>query len=180
MLFTLNPSNAAVLASIPTAEQYGAMASRPTDSVLYVGDGDPGEILTLDPTTGLATPVGNTSPTLLGALAFRSCVIAINGATANPSVLWPPNHQFVNVSIGYTATDTCGAAAAPVTCSLSVASNEGSSADWSVVDAHDVRLRAERSGGGGDRTYTVTITCSDTAGASSNAAVTVTVPHDQR
>lgn len=179
-LFTIDPSNAAVLASIATAEQYGAMASRPTDSVLYVGDGDPGEILTLVPATGLATPVGNTGTTVLGALAFRSCVIDINGATANPSVLWPPNGQLVNVSIGYTATDTCGAAAAPVTCSLSIASNEGSSADWSVVDAHDVKLRAERSGGGGDRTYTVTITCSDTAGASSNAAVTVTVPHDQR
>ena len=177
-LFTLDPSNAAVLASIPTVEQYGAMASRPTDSVLYVGNGIPGDVLTLDPTTGIATEVGNTGTTLLGSLAFRSCVIGINGATANPSVLWPPNHKFVDVSIGYTATDTCGTAA-PVTCSLSVASNEGSSADWSVVDAHDVQLRAERSGDGGDRTYTVTITCSDTAGASSNAAVTVTVPHNQ-
>jgi hypothetical protein len=155
------------------------MASRPTDSVLYVGNGDAGDIKILDPTTGLTTEVGNTGTTVLGALAFRSCVIGINGATANPSVLWPPNHKFVNVSIGYTATDTCGAAAAPVTCSLSVASNEGTSADWSVVDAHDVKLRAERSGGGSGRIYTVTITCSDTAGASSNAAVTVTVPHNQ-
>jgi hypothetical protein len=84
----------------------------------------------------------------------------------------------VIVAIAYTATDTCGAAA-PVTCSLSVASNEGSSGDWSVVDAHHVLLRAERNGGGSGRIYTVTITCTDTAGGSSNAAVNVTVAHDQ-
>lgn len=178
MLFTLDPANAAVLASVPTFEQYGAMASRPTDSVLYVGNGAAGDIQILDPATGVATEVGNTGTTVLGGLAFRSCVIAIDGATANPSTLWPPNHKLVDVSIAYTATDTCGTAA-PVTCSLSVASNEGSSSDWSIVDAHDVRLRAERSGGGGDRIYTVTITCTDTAGAASNAAVTVTVPHNQ-
>lgn len=185
-LFTLNPANAAVLTAVPTSpptDNYGSLAVRPTDSVLFAGDGagdgTNGFIFILDPATGTRTQVGSgTGTTFIASLSFRACVIGIAGAAANPSTLWPPNHKLVNVAIAYTATDTCGAAA-PVTCSLSVASNEGSSADWSVVDAHDVKLRATRSGGGSGRIYTVTITCTDTAGAASNAAVTVTVPHDQ-
>jgi len=181
-LYTLNPANGAVLSAVPTSppdDNYGALAVRPTDDVLFASDGAGGFIFTIDPSTGNRTQVGSsTGNTFIAALSFRACVIGIAGATASPSSLWPPNHKMVNVAIGYTATDTCGAAA-PVTCSLSVTSNEGSSADWSVVDAHDVQLRATRDGGGNGRIYTVTITCTDTAGAASNAAVTVTVPHDQ-
>lgn len=72
--------------------------------------------------------------------------------------------------------------------SLSVTSNEpvtsgeaGDQApDWVVVDAHTVRLRAERLGGGTGRVYTVTVTAQDAAGGASHTAVTVTVPHDRR
>jgi len=177
-LYTLNPANGAPLTSVPLAEFYGALASRPTDSVLFAGNGDVGQIFNLDPATGAATLLGDTSPTFVGGLAFRTCAITIGGAAANPSSLWPPNHKMVNVTVNYTATDSCGAAA-PVSCSLSVSSNEGSSLDWSVVDAHHVQLRAERAGNGNGRTYTVTITCTDTAGSSSDTAVTVTVAHDQ-
>jgi hypothetical protein len=181
-LYTLDPATAAVLSAVatnPPTDNYGSLAVRPTDSVLFAGDGDGGFIFNLDPATGNRTQVGSsTGNTFIGALAFRACVIDIAGATATPAVLWPPNGKLVDVAIAYTATDTCGAAA-PVTCSLSVTSNEGSSADWSVVDANDVLLRAARDGSGNDRTYTVTITCTDTAGAASNAAVTVKVPHDQ-
>ena len=177
-LFTLNPATGAALTSVPTAEFYGSLAVRPTDSVLFAGNGDAGQIFTLDPATGAATLLGDTSPTFIGGLAFRSCAITIGGAAADPSSLWPPNHELVNVTVNYTATDSCGAAA-PVTCSLSVASNEGNSLDWQVVDAHHVLLRAERAGNGDGRTYTVTITCTDTAGSSSDTAVTVTVAHDQ-
>jgi hypothetical protein len=187
-LYTLNPANAGVLSAVPTSppdDNYGSLAVRPTDNALFAGDGvgngTSGFIFILDPSTGTRTQVGSgtgTGNTFIASLSFRACVIGIAGAAASPSSLWPPNHKMVNVAIAYTATDTCGAAA-PVTCSLSVASNEGTSADWSVVDAHDVQLRATRDGGGNGRIYTVTITCTDTAGAASNAAVTVTVPHDQ-
>ena len=52
------------------------------------------------------------------------------------------------------------------------------SADWQVVDAHHVQLRAERSGTGNGRIYTITISARDAAGNTSSSAVTVTVPHD--
>jgi hypothetical protein len=89
----------------------------------------------------------------------------------------------VNVTVSYTAADNCG----QVTCVLSVTSNEpvngtgdGDTApDWEIVDAHHVRLRAERSGNGNGRIYTIAITCTDGAQNSSSRTVTVTVPKNQ-
>ena len=109
----------------------------------------------------------------------------ITNATADPSVLWPPNHRMVNVTVSYDVTDNC-----PVpfgSCTLSVTSNEpvlghGSGhtfPDWIVVDDHHVLLRSEREGGGNGRIYTITITCTDSGGNSSTEQVEVTVPHDQ-
>lgn len=102
----------------------------------------------------------------------------ITGAAANPSTLWPPNHRMVDVAINYTVTDNC-TPSSQVVCTLSVTSNEGTSADWVVVDAHHVQLRADRNGGGNGRTYTITITCRDSGGNTSTGTVTVTVPHNQ-
>ncbi|MGE0133479.1 MAG: hypothetical protein AB7U82_35835, partial [Blastocatellales bacterium] len=111
---------------------------------------------------------------------------AITGVSANPSTLWPPNHKMVDVTVNYNLTDNCAASSA-ITCALSVTSNEpvngggdGNTApDWEVVDAHHVRLRAERSGGGGGRIYTITITCTDDSGNPSIRTVTVRVPKSQ-
>lgn len=109
----------------------------------------------------------------------------ITGATADPSVLWPPNHRMVNVTVSYDVMDNCPVP--PGSCTLSVTSNEpvlghGSghtSPDWIVVDDHHVLLRAEREGGGSGRIYTITITCTDSGGNSSEEQVEVTVPHDR-
>jgi hypothetical protein len=95
-------------------------------------------------------------------------------------VLRPANHKMVSVRVNYLAADNCG----PVTCTLGVSSNEpvngiddGDTApDWEVVDAHNVRLRSERSGAGGGRSYTITVTCSDLSGNSTVKTTTVSVP----
>ncbi len=83
----------------------------------------------------------------------------------NPSVdktsLWPPNHQMQDVTVNYDV----GCAS----CSLSVSSNEpingtgdgDTDPDWEIVDAHHVRLRAERAATGTGRIYTITITCTN-------------------
>ncbi len=100
----------------------------------------------------------------------------ISGVSAVPSSLWPPNKKMVKVTINYTSADACGG---PVGCTLSVSSNEGSSADWQVIDAHHVNLRADRNGNGNGRVYTITIECTDVSGNQSTSQVQVTVPHDQ-
>src|SRR5204862_6762303 len=113
-----------------------------------------------------------------------------NPADATPSTLWSTNHKWNNIASSYTASATCGTppvAVAP-SCSLSVSSNEpinglgdGNTApDWQVMDATHVQLRAERSGTGTGRVYTITVTCS--AGdplVSASTTTAVTVAHDQ-
>ena len=49
------------------------------------------------------------------------------------------------------------------------------STDWQVVDAHHVQLRAERSGNGDGRIYTITLTCTDAAGNKTVRTATVMV-----
>jgi hypothetical protein len=112
---------------------------------------------------------------------FRFPMIA--NVSVNKSVLWPPNHKMVDVTVNYDEVNTCGA----TTCTLSVTSSEpvdgdddGNTApDWEVLGPHNVRLRAERSGTGAGRVYTITITCTDSTGHSESRTVTVTVPLNQ-
>ncbi len=107
---------------------------------------------------------------------------AISGAAVDRNVLSPPNHKMVPITVSYTAADNCGS---PVLCGLSITSNEptngkgdgNTSTDWQVLDPHHVQLRAERSGPGRGRIYTIAIQCADPAGATSTAQVQVTVPH---
>jgi len=135
------------------------------------------------------SPFGNgivgTGLLSLAVFPAKTCCPApvISNASATPDILWPPDHKFVDVTINYTVTEPC-----PHTCVLSVTSDEpingvgdgNTSPDWQVIDAHHVRLRAERSGPGNGRIYTVTITCTnDLNRESSSKSVLVLVPHDQ-
>ena len=107
----------------------------------------------------------------------------LEDVSADPAVLWPPNHQMKNVTIDYTATDNCGGV---ITSSLSVTSNQpqngqgdgNTESDWEIIDEHHVRLRAERAGNGGCRIYSIKITSTDQYGNESDSTVTVVVPHD--
>ncbi|MBK9928227.1 MAG: hypothetical protein IPP66_23420 [Anaerolineales bacterium] len=70
---------------------------------------------------------------------------------------------------------------------LSVTSNEpdndlgdGDTAnDIVIVDNDTIKLRAERSGTGGGRIYTITYQATNTCGATVTATATVTVPHNK-
>jgi hypothetical protein len=108
----------------------------------------------------------------------------ITNAWASPNILWPPNHKFVTVTIHANVTDNCG----PTTWKIiGVQSNEAvngrgdgnTSPDWKILGPHTVALRAERSGNGSGRIYTITIQAEDESGnLSAPFNVTVTVPHD--
>ncbi len=111
---------------------------------------------------------------------------SITAPVASPSTLWPPEHQLVDVGVSYSAADNCTVASS-IACALGVTSNEpinglgdGDTApDWLITSPTTTRLRAERSGTGTGRLYTVTTTCTDQAGNSASRPVTVTVPHSQ-
>lgn len=127
---------------------------------------------------------GNTS-TATQTVTVTAPPPAIENVSATPAVLWPPNHRMADVTISYETTGGCSG----VSCVIdSIVSNEpangsgdGDTApDWEIAGAHHVRLRAERSGGGSGRTYTVRITCTDGEGHTTSSAVTVAVAKNQK
>jgi hypothetical protein len=108
----------------------------------------------------------------------------IGRVTVNPLTLWPPNHKMVDIRITAQVTDTCGPATWKI---LSVTSNEpvtggedeDNGPDWIITGDHTLQLRAERSGKGKGRIYSITIQASDQSGNHSTKVVTVTVPHNK-
>ena len=106
-------------------------------------------------------------------------------ASASPNTLWPPNHKMVTVTVSAVVTDNCGPVGWKI---IGVQSNEpvkglgdGNTApDWQILGNHTVSLRAERSGTGSGRVYTITLRASDASGnLSAPKKVTVTVPKSQ-
>jgi hypothetical protein len=111
--------------------------------------------------------------------------------TAVPAqgVLWPPNHRMVEIEVGLSVSDLCGT---PSLVLNSVTSSEPDDApgggdgnttgdiEDASIGAPDttVKLRAERSGNGPGRFYTLTYSAMDAAGNASSALGLVTVPHD--
>jgi large repetitive protein len=80
--------------------------------------------------------------------------------TANPVLLWPPNHRLRDIVLTYTTADNCGGT---VTNNITVTSTDPIAGDWIVVNDHLVQLRAERDNGR-TRTYTITVTPQDASG----------------
>ncbi|MFC1637055.1 immunoglobulin-like domain-containing protein, partial [Planctomycetota bacterium] len=110
----------------------------------------------------------------------------------DPSVLWPANHQFVEVLVSGIAGDTCDDTLA-IDVSVDVIDAEGG--DGSSTDEGDfevlavgiegneiiilVALRAERSGQGDGRIYQITVDVRDGSGNTTTNVVEVSVAHDQ-
>jgi outer membrane protein assembly factor BamB len=70
-LKTLNPSNAATLTFVPTADFFGALDVRPEDGALFGGTGDQHQLFRINATTGAETLIGDTGRTFVGDLAFQ-------------------------------------------------------------------------------------------------------------
>jgi hypothetical protein len=68
---TIDPRNAAVLAQVGLIKFLHSLAVRPTDGVMFGGDGDGAGIFKVNPAIGAATLVGLTGQNFVGDLAFR-------------------------------------------------------------------------------------------------------------
>lgn len=102
--------------------------------------------------------------------------------------LWPPNHRMVLVATGISAHDIADGS---VPVSVTVSSNEAANGrgdgntdqDYEITTNADgsknVYVRAERSGRGGGRIYTIGMSSVDDAGNSTSASFEVEVAHNQ-
>ena len=108
---------------------------------------------------------------------------AILTMTTNMSSLWPPNHKMIPVALTVVADDACDPD--PQCQIVSVTSNEpingrgdgNTTPDWEMTGDLTLDLRAERSGKGSGRVYTIAVQCSDDFGNSASADMPLEVPH---
>lgn len=140
---------------------------RATARIENVTPGAPADIAPVDnELVFVTTPVDTTPP-------------SIEGLTASPNVLWPPDNTLVPVEVAVAAEDLCDTT--PVCTIVSVTSDEpaGNKApDWIITGDTSVQLRAERLGMLDGREYGIEVECRDRAGNSQSGLVVVEVPHD--
>jgi PKD repeat protein len=106
-------------------------------------------------------------------------------ASVVPDTTWPPNHKYVDVETVVTVSDAVDSS--PTLTLVSVTSNEpdngkgdgNTTNDITVLSDTMFKLRAERSGTGQGRTYTITYRATDASGNSAEALIIITVPHNK-
>lgn len=110
--------------------------------------------------------------------------------SVNPTTLWPPNHKMVGVTAAVAVTDPLAGSAGFTL--MSATSSEPDNGLGDGDTPHDIQgfdlgvpdisglLRAERSGNGTGRVYTLTYGGTDLAGNSATCSATVTVPHNTK
>ncbi|QLE59736.1 hypothetical protein FD725_29340 (plasmid) [Nostoc sp. TCL26-01] len=102
-----------------------------------------------------------------------------------PGELWPPNHKMVEVKVNVKVSDDFDAN--PTVRLVSITSNEPDNGLGDGDTAGDIEirpdgrifLRAERSGNGNGRIYTLTYSATDSAGNVTYSTTQVTVPKNQ-
>ena len=109
--------------------------------------------------------------------------------TLSPAVLWSPDHKLVPITATITVSDTCDPN--PTVRLVQIdeqrtrqrpgrrGHGEGYSGGGFGTDDRTFLLRAERSGTGDGRVYTVTYEASDASGNTTTKTATVTVPKSQ-
>jgi hypothetical protein len=110
----------------------------------------------------------------------------ITKGTVSPAKLWPPNHKMVPIGFNLVVKDACCLSnwkIVSVTSNEPIGSGNGSGntdPDWIITGDQGLSLRAERSGQGNGRIYTITVQAQDCAGnPSAPMTLTVRVPHNQ-
>jgi len=158
-------------------------------SVTATGGCGAAPVVTSTPASGSVFPVGTTTVTTtatgaggqVSTCSFNVTVeasdVTIAHAAASPSVLWPPNHKMVDISFDVDLDSECGG---PSTFTVvGVTSNESINGDWLISGNGHLKLRAERSGNGNGRIYTIHLRAENDSGTGDETTVQVVVPHDQ-
>ena len=137
---------------------YTAVYSDGTTTVMVVvNDGQSAPI-----TQSTSVTVRDTTPPIITSL------------TASPSVLSPPNHKMVPITISASATDICDPN--PQSRIIAVTSNEAGPGQYQITGNLTLNLMSDRNGGGNGRIYTISVEARDASGNTTTKSVVVTVP----
>jgi hypothetical protein len=101
--------------------------------------------------------------------------------TPTTATLWPPNHQMVRITLTALIRDLVGVVSAKIISATSSEADDGlgdgdTANDIQITGDLTLSLRAERSGKGSGRTYTITVEAADAAGNTTQKDITVSVP----
>jgi hypothetical protein len=105
--------------------------------------------------------------------------------TVTPGVLWPPNHKMVLITPSWEVSDNCDELPDVTLVSITMNEDDDGKGDGHTSDDIQVKgdgsiyLRAERSGKGTGRVYTITYQAIDDSGNVTVRSATVTVPHNR-
>jgi len=117
------------------------------------------------------------SPAATVTITVRDTEPPALSASVATGLLWPPNHDLVNVGLTFSATDNSGSASVAL---AGVFSNEDdvtpANGDQSPDAAGSLRLRAERNATGDGRVYLIVVTATDPSLNTTRRCVPVVVP----
>jgi probable HAF family extracellular repeat protein len=145
-------------------------------------------VMTQNPAAGTVLPHGNYSVTVTATdAAGNSSSVAIplaivdttapsfEALSVSPSVLSPPNHQLVPVTVSALVVDNCDSA--PITKIVSVTASEPTSpGDIQITGDLTVSLAATKPSSGSARVYSITVQSTDASGNSSSGVLTFRCP----
>jgi hypothetical protein len=169
--------------------------------VSYVAPAPPGcGTVTCVPPPGSFFPAGTTTvnctsqagPTCSFKVTVKDTQAPTITLSGQAITLWPPNHKYVTINVTDLVTgvtDNCDHSVGVGSVNISMVTSDepdNSTGDGNTThdiviaaDCKSVQLRAERSGNGNGRVYTITLKVTDASGNVATAAFKVTVPHSQ-
>jgi hypothetical protein len=160
----------------------GLLSCNPTPQVVSV------EGANLSRTAGAADKAGNTASATVGGINIDKTPPVV-GCTNGSPMLWPPNHKMWDIAAGVTVDGGISGSAGFTLVRATSSEPDNGLGDGDT--ANDIQgftfgtaditgqLRAERSGTGNGRIYSMVYLGADVAGNTTQCTTLVTVPHDQ-
>lgn len=131
--------------------------------------------------TVVASAPNNTTVSDVIHVGAANAVVTANASVATP-MLWPPNHDLVNVGLTTSASSACDPSPS---IGVKVYSDESETAadgdgpfspDAKNIATGTLRLRSERKGNGDGRVYLIVTTATDSTSGTGKACTSVVVP----